>query len=82
MAQKSVFTTSYALLREHLVAARHTADMTQEELAEALGRPQSFVSKIEGGERRIDVVELIWIASVVKLDLNALLKALKKVTLT
>ena len=43
-----------ALLREQ----RHKAGLTQAELAERLGRPQSFVSKYEVGERRLDVVEL------------------------
>jgi transcriptional regulator with XRE-family HTH domain len=42
-----------ALLRE----TREGAGVTQAELARRLGRPQSFVSKIEGGERRLDPVE-------------------------
>ncbi|WP_341905212.1 helix-turn-helix transcriptional regulator [Sandarakinorhabdus limnophila] len=42
-----------------LVQARRSAGLNQTELAESLGRPQSFVSKFEAGERRIDVVELI-----------------------
>jgi transcriptional regulator with XRE-family HTH domain len=43
-----------ALLREH----REKAGLTQAEVAEKLGRPQSFVSKVESGERRLDLVEL------------------------
>jgi len=42
------------LLRE----AREGAKLTQVEVAKKLGRPQSFVSKCETGERRVDVVEL------------------------
>jgi transcriptional regulator with XRE-family HTH domain len=42
------------LLRE----AREGAGLTQAEVAKALGRPQSFVSKSESGERRVDVIEL------------------------
>jgi ribosome-binding protein aMBF1 (putative translation factor) len=38
--------------------ARIGADLTQIEVAKRLGRPQSFVSKCESGERRVDVVEL------------------------
>jgi transcriptional regulator with XRE-family HTH domain len=78
MAQKSTHTTAYRLLRERLVAARHAAGMNQAELAASLGRPQSFIAKVEGGERRIDVVELLKIASAVNLDVAKLLTALRK----
>jgi transcriptional regulator with XRE-family HTH domain len=36
--------------------------MTQADAARALGRSQSFVAKVESGERRVDVAELIWFA--------------------
>lgn len=49
----------YARLAELLVAAREAAGVTQVELARRLRRPQSFVSKVESGERRLDVVELL-----------------------
>ncbi len=42
-----------------LKAARRDAGLTQTELAERLQKPQSFVAKIEGGERRLDVIEFI-----------------------
>jgi transcriptional regulator with XRE-family HTH domain len=47
----------YEVLRKLLVDARKNAGLTQAELAEKLGRLQSFVSKYERGERRLDVVE-------------------------
>ncbi len=43
-----------ALLRQ----VRLEAGLTQDQLAEKLGRPQSFISKYESGERRLDVLEL------------------------
>jgi len=43
--------------------------MTQTELAELLGARQSFVAKYEGGERRLDIIELIRIARGLKFDL-------------
>ena len=43
---------------ERLRSARNDAGLTQEEVARTLGKPQSFVSKCESGERRVDVVEL------------------------
>lgn len=58
---KSVFLHSYALLIRHLVDARISAGITQVDLANRLGRPQSFVSKVESGDRRIDVIEFLQI---------------------
>lgn len=59
MAQKSVFTPRYDRLRAVLVEARTAAGLSQAELAQHLKRPQSFVSKYERGERRLDVVEFL-----------------------
>ena len=54
---KSVFTRSYGLLLELLKKTRKKARVSQTELARRLGRPQPFVSYVERGERRIDVIE-------------------------
>lgn len=62
---RSVFGASYARLREILVAARRKSGLTQVDVAAKLHRPQSFVSKVESGERRLDVVELIQFAEAV-----------------
>ncbi len=43
-------------------------DLTQADLARALGRPQSFVSKFERGERRLDVIEFLDVARALSLD--------------
>lgn len=48
--------------------ARHDRKLTQAELAERLGRPQSFVAKTESGERRLDVIELIDLADALGID--------------
>ncbi len=60
---KSLRTPRQQLLLSLLVAARKTKGMTQADVAVALGRPQSFVAKYENGERRIDVVEFVDIAT-------------------
>lgn len=72
--RKSLHTRAYKVLCKHLVAARHSAELSQQQLAKRLGRHQSYVAKYEGGERRIDVVELVEIASILKLDLMTLVK--------
>jgi transcriptional regulator with XRE-family HTH domain len=51
-------TKEYESLVVRLRKAREEAGLTQEHVAEVFGRPQSFVSKVESGERRIDPVEL------------------------
>ena len=65
---KSVFTSQYDSLRALLVESRKGAGMTQSKLAECLGKPQSFVSKYERGERRLDVVEFLHVAFCVGID--------------
>ena len=64
---------TYQQLLERLKAARKGVKITQTELARRLGKPQSFVSKYENGERRLDVAEFIEIAVALKLDTDALL---------
>lgn len=66
--QKSLKSPEYARLIGLLVAARKAADMRQQALAKKIGRPQSFVAKYEGGERRLDVVEFIAIAHALGAD--------------
>lgn len=56
--EKSIHSESYRLFLRLLRDARERAGLTQEDLAHRLQETQSFVSKCERGERRIDVVEL------------------------
>ena len=65
---KSVFTEAYEILLELLVKTRKSAGVSQVELASRLGRPQPFVSYLERGERRIDVVEFCVIARALGAD--------------
>ena len=51
-----------------LVQAREKAGLTQRELAARIKRPRSFVGRLEGGERRLDVIEFIEIARVLGAD--------------
>jgi transcriptional regulator with XRE-family HTH domain len=58
----------YKKLREMLVEVRKIAGLTQEELSQRLRKPQSFVSKYERGERRLDVVEFGEVVRALELD--------------
>lgn len=65
---KSVFTDAYATLLEMLVALRKEQGLTQVQLSKKLGKPQPFVSYIERGERRIDVIEFYAIMRAMGVD--------------
>jgi len=58
-----------------MVTARNRAGMTQADLARELGRPQSFVSKYETAERRLDPIEFVKITQLLKADLLEMLFA-------
>lgn len=72
----SAFSRKYDRFRHLLTEARKQAGITQAELAEKLGRPQSFVSKYERGERRLDVVEFLEVARVIAISPGEFLKQL------
>lgn len=59
---KSIHSPQHQVLRDLLIAARKKAGLTQAEVAARLGRPQSFIAKVEGGERRLDVIEFVSLA--------------------
>ena len=65
---KSIHSEPYKYLCKLLIERRKELGLSQYALADVLHRSQSYVAKIEGGERRIDVVELIEIASVLNID--------------
>lgn len=58
----------YAQLRAFLIEAREQAGLTQAEVAKRLKRVQSFVSKYELGERRLDVVDFIAVCDCLGVD--------------
>lgn len=59
-----------------LVAARDRAGLTQADVADRVGKPQSFVAKYEGGERRLDVVEFLAVTRAIGVDPLRVLRAL------
>ena len=61
---KSVYTKDYKEIIERLKTARIEAGLAQQEIAKKLSKPQSYISKIESGERRLDVAEIKRFANV------------------
>jgi transcriptional regulator with XRE-family HTH domain len=75
---KSVHSAAQTALCELMAQARKKAGLTQHELAARLSKPQSFIAKYEGGERRVDVVEFIAICRAMSADSVGILKKLAK----
>jgi transcriptional regulator with XRE-family HTH domain len=67
----------YELLQRTLIKAREDAGLSQQEVARALGKHQTFVSKVERGERKLDVIEFIQMAKVLNFDPHILIKRLQ-----
>ncbi len=60
---RSLHTADYDYFRSLLIAARERSRLTQAQVAAKMRRPQSFVSKYENGERRLDVVEFVQVCA-------------------
>jgi hypothetical protein len=56
---KSIFNDAHAVLIKELVSARKAVNLKQSAVAAILGKPQSFVSKYERSERRLDTIEFV-----------------------
>lgn len=63
---KSLRSPRQRQLLELLVKTRRSRGLTQAALAARLGKPQSFVAKVENGERRLDVIEFVDLALAMK----------------
>lgn len=75
---KSIFSDAYNLFRTWLIEARKKKGLTQSDIATKLGKPQSYVSKYERGERRLDVVEFLEVARALGVEPYKILKELEK----
>ncbi|GAB7261922.1 MULTISPECIES: helix-turn-helix domain-containing protein [Pectobacteriaceae] len=64
----SIYSEEYQLVTRTLREARISKGISQQKLADMLGRPQSFIAKVESGERKLDVVEFALLAHLLSVD--------------
>jgi len=77
-ARKSAFASPYIGLIQRLVTRRHELGMTQEQLGSAFGEDQSFISRVERCQRRIDVYEFVRLCLILGLKPSAILDAMEE----
>ncbi|NCO24995.1 helix-turn-helix transcriptional regulator [Candidatus Parcubacteria bacterium] len=68
--RKSIYSKEYKGFLSKIKKARQEAGFTQKEVADKLKKPQSYISKIESGERRVDVAELKRFVKIYKKDIS------------
>jgi transcriptional regulator with XRE-family HTH domain len=76
--RKTLETPRHRALINVIIQKRQAAGLTQSELANLLGEYQSFVARLESGQRRLDVIEFIDLAEILKFDPAREISALKK----
>jgi transcriptional regulator with XRE-family HTH domain len=76
--RKNIYTDQHKRLIVLLRETRVEAGLTQSELAARIGKDQTFVSKYESGERRLDVLELREICQAIGVSLEGFVRKLEK----
>ena len=74
--QKSIYSDEYAVFARRLREARLTAGLKQTELAARLGKPHSYVSRIENRQIRVDVIELRQICTMLGISFRSFVNEL------
>lgn len=69
--------TQYELFQKALAEARQDKGLTQSDVAMRLGKPQSFVSKYESGERRLDVIEFLEVCETLSVTPHSILRKVR-----
>jgi transcriptional regulator with XRE-family HTH domain len=75
---RTISTPRHRALRDLIIQKRKKLGLTQQAVADAVGRPQSYIASIETGQRRVDVVEFFELAEALRFDPIEALKIIKK----
>ena len=73
---KTIYQESYQAFIKQLVLARKAAGLTQMQVAEKLSKPQSYIAKVEGADRKLDVMEFVELCQAINVDPTTLIKLL------
>ncbi|HUS59168.1 MAG TPA: helix-turn-helix transcriptional regulator [Planctomycetota bacterium] len=76
--EKTIYSAQEKILRNLLRQIRLDANLRQADLAQRLNEPQSFISKYESGERRLDIIELRNVCSSLGISLVDLVKRFER----
>lgn len=71
---KTIYSKEHKYIVGQLKKARKMANLSQEEVAKILGKTQSYISKIESGQRKVDVIQLKEFAKIYKKDITYFVK--------
>ena len=71
---KTIYSKGHRALITKIIKARKEIGLRQEDAAKLLGRTQSYMSKIEAGQRRVDIIQLKEFAKIYKKDLDFFIK--------
>jgi len=71
---KAIYLKEYKEIADKLKKARIEAGLTQRDVSEKISKPQSYISKAESAEQRIDIVELKQFAELYKKSINYFIK--------
>ncbi len=71
---KTIYKERYRSIIQKLIERRRVLNMTQRQISARLNKPQSYIAKIEGFERKLDVLEFIEICEVIDLEPSTVLK--------
>ena len=74
---KTIYQQRHQTLIDCLISARKQAKLTQADIAHQLGKPQSYIAKIEGKDRKIDVLEYVEICEVLDLQPSEIIKIIE-----
>lgn len=75
---KTIYQKRYQTLIDCLISARKQANLTQMDIATQLGKPQSYIAKIEGKDRKLDVLEYIELCEVLKIQAHEIIKIIEE----